>query len=231
MIEKRGFDKTAIDAMEVTSEHDGGRIMVGVRLPAGSRNWNLSWGRHSPSAKLIASVPASANVTARTGDGSIDVERITGTLDLHSGDGGIRAREVQGHLRASTGDGSIRLEEVDGSLDVDTGDGAIAASGTLTAVRARTGYGSVTIRAAPGSTAVTDWRITSGDGSVTLELPDGFGGELDARTGAGGIRMGDVSVSNVTRDRDRNAARGTLGSGGRTVQVRTGDGSITLRRF
>jgi len=47
-------------------------------------------------------------------------------------------------------------------------------------VHARSGDGSVSIRAEPGSEADADWDITTGDGSVTLEVPDGFGAELDA---------------------------------------------------
>jgi hypothetical protein len=101
----------------------------------------------------------------------------------------------------------------------------------LTTVRARSGDGSVTIHAGPGSTANADWDITTGDGSVTLALPDGFGAELDAHTGDGGIRMEDITLSNVTGKIGRNTLRGRLGSGGRNVRVRTGDGSITLKRI
>ncbi len=98
-------------------------------------------------------------------------------------------------------------------------------------MHARSGDGGVTIHAASGSAPAGDWDITTGDGSVTLELPDGFGGELDAHTGDGTIHMQDITVSNVTGKIAKNTVRGTLGSGGRAVRVRTGDGTITLRRF
>jgi hypothetical protein len=120
---------------------------------------------------------------------------------------------------------------VNGALDADTGDGSIAASGTFTRVHARSGDGGVTIHAASGSSASTDWDITTGDGSVTLELPDGFSGELDAHSGDGSVRLHDLTVSNVTGEISKHSVRGTLGSGGKLVRVRTGDGSITLRRF
>jgi DUF4097 and DUF4098 domain-containing protein YvlB len=231
IVERRGRDEAAADSIEVRSEQNGNRVRVEARRPDDSGAWDFASGRLWRSAKLIASVPASSNIVANSGDGSIDVEGITGNIDLRSGDGSIRARELKGELRVHTRDGSIRLEGVEGVLDVDTGDGAVVASGTFTAVRARTGDGSVTVQAAPGSAAVNDWNITSGDGSVTLELPDGFGGELDARTGDGGIRLDDLPVAALSRARDRNTLQGTLGPGGRTVRVRTGDGSITLRRF
>ena len=231
VVEKRGHDEAEVDTIEVSSEQDGNRIRLDVRVPDGSRNWNISFGRDWLSAKLIVSVPASANIVARSGDGSIDIERISGNVELRSGDGSIRGRELSGQLRAHTGDGSVRFEGVDGILDVDTGDGAVVASGKFTAVRARTGDGSVTVQAAPGSAAADDWNITSDDGSVTLELPNDFGGELDAHTGDGRIRLEDLSVSNLSERGDRSTVRATLGNGGRTVRVRTGDGSITLRRF
>ena len=117
-----------------------------------------------------------------------------------------------------------------GALDADTGDGAIVAEGTFTSVRARSGDGSVTIRADAGSSASAEWTITTGDGPVVLEVPDGFGGELDAHTGDGAIEVHDVTLSNVTGRISRNTVRGRLGSGGGPVRVRTGDGTITLRR-
>lgn len=232
VIEKRARDKADADTIEVHTEQNGNRVSIDARVPKGDRHWNVNIGwNNSRSAKLIVSVPAASNVQAKSGDGSIDIEKVTGTIDLRSGDGSIRARDLTGDLRAHTGDGSMKFEDVNGALDVDTGDGSIVAAGKFTSVRARSGDGSVTIHAAGGSTATADWNITTGDGSVTLELPDGFGGELDAHTGDGGIRMNDISVSNATGPLGKNTVRGTIGAGGRTVRVRTGDGSITLRRF
>lgn len=230
VIEKRARDKAEADTIEVRGEQNGNRVSVEARVPEAADNWGISWNNWR-SAKLIASVPVASNIMARSGDGSIDVERISGTFDLRSGDGSIRARDLTGDLRVHTADGSIRLDDVDGTLDVDTGDGSVTASGKFTTVRARTGDGGVTVQAAPGSAAADDWNITTGDGSVTLELPDGFNGELDAHTGDGGIRMQEITVSNVAGALGRNTVRGKIGSGGRTVRIRTGDGSITLRKF
>src|SRR5262249_17873746 len=100
----------------------------------------------------------------------------------------------------------------------------------ITRLRAKTGDGSVTIRAYAGSAAEGDWDIVTGDGSVIVELPDGFNAELDAHTGDGSIGLNDITVSNVSGKIARNNVRGRLGSGGANVRIRTGDGSITLRR-
>ena len=208
VIEKRGRDKGDVAALEVHAEQHGNRVEISVTQPKRDRVLHFN----NRSAKLIVSLPASSDVSAKSGDGSIDVERVAGHVHLRSGDGSIRGRMLGGDVEAHTGDGSIKLD------------------GTLTSVRVRTGDGSVTIRVESGSAPSADWDIVTGDGSVTLEVPDGFGAELDAHTGDGGIHVQDVTLSNVTGKIGKNSLRGRLGAGGPAVRVRTGDGSITLKR-
>ena len=211
VIEKRGRDHDDVAAIEVKAEQHGNRVEISVTEPKRDHS-GFNFHFNNRSARLIVSVPAASDVTAKSGDGSIDIEGVSGHAQLRSGDGSIRGRMLGGDVDANTGDGSIRL------------------AGKLTAVRVHTGDGSVTIRADSGSSAGADWDIVTGDGSVTLEVPDGFGAELDAHTGDGGIRMRDLTLSNVTGNIGKNSLRGRLGDGGRAVRVRTGDGSITLKR-
>jgi hypothetical protein len=229
IVERRAATKEAAAAINVESTQQGNRVSVNVRMPA-ARLFGLNW-LGGVSARLVVSVPASSDVRATSGDGSIDLERVSGTIALRSGDGSIHASDSSGNVTVSTGDGSIKLDGVDGALDANTGDGSVRVTGKLTSVHARSGDGSITVHAQPGSSASADWNITSGDGSVTLEIPDGFSADLDAHTGDGGINLDGVTVSNVTGTIGRNTARGQLGSGGKSLRVRTGDGSITLRRF
>ena len=210
VIEKRGRDHDDVATIEVKAEQRGNRIEITVTEPKHDRHgFNFHWSR---SARLIVSVPEASDVAAKSGDGSIDIERVAGHVQLRSGDGSIRGRMLGGDVEANTGDGSIKLD------------------GKLTSVRVHTGDGSVTIHADAGSSPAADWDITTGDGSVTLEVPEGFDAELDAHTGDGGIHMRDVTISNVTGTIGKNTVRGRLGDGGKAVRVRTGDGSITLKR-
>jgi DUF4097 and DUF4098 domain-containing protein YvlB len=211
VIEKRGRDKDDVSAIEVKAEQHGDRVEITVTEPKRDHN-GFNFHFHNRSAKLIVSVPTASDVSAKSGDGSIDIERVAGHVQLRSGDGSIRGRMLGGDVEANTGDGSIRLD------------------GKLTSVRVHTGDGSVTVHADSGSSPGADWDIVTGDGSVTLEVPDGFGAELDAHTGDGGIHMRDLTLSNVTGNIGKNSLRGRLGDGGRAVRVRTGDGSITLKR-
>jgi DUF4097 and DUF4098 domain-containing protein YvlB len=228
-IEKRAITKEAAATIEIHAMQSGNQVTVDAKVPKTS-----GFGIHfndSRSAKLIVSAPATSNLRASSGDGSITVERISGRLDLRSGDGSIRGRDLGGDVKAHTGDGSIRLDGMSGALDVDTGDGRVVVSGKLSTVRARSGDGGVTIHADSGSAPGGDWDIATGDGPITLEVPETFDAELDARTSDGGIRMNDITLSNVSGAIGKNSVRGQLGSGGRLVRLRTGDGSITLSRI
>ncbi len=227
-IEKHARSKEAADALQVDATQNGNTVTVAVRKPAGGIHFG--WGT-SASANLVVQMPASATLRASSGDGSILVEQISGRCDLRSGDGSITARDLRGDLKAHTGDGSLRLTNVAGAIDADSGDGSVYVDGKVSGVRVRTGDGSIEVRAAPGSSASLDWDITSGDGSVTLMLPDGFDGDLDAHTGDGHVEFEGVTVSEVSGEISKNSVRGKLGTGGRQVRVRTGDGSITLRRY
>lgn len=229
LVEKHAFNKQAAAAMTVSSSQDGNHVTVDATLPRRETLSSLFWGGLG-SAKLIVSVPAASDVEANTGDGSIDLQGVQGVLSLRSGDGSIRARQVSGTLAARSGDGSIRLDDIKGAVDVNTGDGSVVATGSFTGVRARSGDGSIGIRAQAGSATEADWDISSGDGSVTIEVPDNFGAELDAHTGDGRVHLDGVTLSNVSGELAPNRANGRLGAGGHTMRVRTGDGSILLKR-
>ncbi len=229
VVEKRAFAKEAAAGITVTSNQEANHISVDVKMPA-ERVFGWFVGGFG-SAKVILSLPAASDVEAATGDGSILLESVRGVISLRSGDGSIHARDVSGSIAARSGDGSIRLEDVTGIVDANTNDGSISVAGVLSNVRARSGDGGIGVRAQPGSKTEADWDIASGDGGVRLEIPEGFGAELEARTGDGGVRFDGITLSNVTAVGSRNRASGRLGAGGHTLRLRTGDGSILVRRI
>jgi len=207
-IEKRGPSKESLEELLIEATQTGNRVRVDVRS---KHDGGWHFGR-SANAKLIVSLPETSDVRARSGDGSIDVERLAGRVEL------------------SSGDGSIRAHDLNGDVDVRTGDGSITLDGKFGALKASSGDGSVRIHAGEGSNATGDWVVTTGDGSITMELPDGFNANIDAHTGDGRVHVENLTVSNVSGEIAKNSLKGQIGSGGRTVKLRTGDGSITLRR-
>ena len=229
-IEKRGPTREAVNALEIRTAQNGARVEVEVKRPRSERFTGVGF-YHVPTAKLIVSVPRETNVLARSGDGSIRIERVNGRMELRTGDGSVRASEISGDVIIHTGDGSVTVSDADGRLNVDTGDGGVTVNGRLKGLRIRTGDGSITYRGDFESRMEEDWDISTGDGSVTVYLPKGFNALLDAHTGDGSIRNELEIVGSAGEDRSerRRTLRGRLGDGGRTLRVRTGDGSIRLR--
>src|SRR5207253_1971442 len=124
---KRGTSKAATDTIEIHAEQDGSRITVEARVPS-SHGFRFNFSR---SARLIVSVPATADVSARSGDGSIDLDGVSGHLQLTSGDGGIHMTD-------------ITLSNVTGRIGRNSIKGRLGSGGRT--VRVRTGDGSINLR-------------------------------------------------------------------------------------
>ena len=234
IVEKQAQDDTLLQQIVVEQSQDGDTVTLRVRGPAGGGHDGIQIGVvYSPGAKLRVAVPKAVALDLRSGDGSITVEDVTGAVTMRSGDGSIVGLRVSGDVRATTDDGSIRLRETTGKVDVETQDGSVVVNGTFTALRAKTGDGSVRIAAEKGSAVESDWLIETDDGSVEVRLPEGLAADVDAATSDGSIRSSYPGLTVPERsedDEDRGDSgrqlKATLGTGGKVLRVRTGDGTI-----
>lgn len=227
-IEKRGKDKEAVSKIVVTAEQHGNRIEVLAKHPGGATTFSFG-SFTSPTAKFIVSIPKKSDIFATTGDGSIRIERVDGKISLRSGDGSIRAIETAGELSAESGDGSIEVEDVTGKTEIRTGDGSIRLSGMPVSLRARSGDGSIVLRIRSGVAMADDWSVQTGDGSISVSLPDDFSAEIEADPGSDGRAHSDLRLINLTGGtNEKRVLRGRLGQGGHQFVLRTGDGTIRL---
>lgn len=234
IVEKQAQDESLLQQIVVEKSQDGDAVTLRVRGPAQSGTSGIQIGIvYSPGAKLRVALPKTGTLDLRSGDGSISVEDVSGTLVLRSGDGAIVGLRLSGDVRARTDDGSIRLREMTGRVDVETLDGSVVVNGTFTHLRAKTGDGSVRIGAERGSALQDDWVVETNDGSVEVRLPDGVAAVIDASTSDGSIRstypgltVPERSEGDDERSADGRELKATLGAGGKTLRVRTGDGTI-----
>ena len=192
--------------IRVEERQTGDSVEIEVRYP--HHDWVVGW--RSARVDIIIQMPREGRVNLHTGDGKIDVAELKGDMDLH------------------TGDGSINLDGVDGKLHATTGDGHIQANGRFDELALKTGDGHVEVRAKSGSSLAAGWRLETGDGSVSLEVPGDLAADVDLHTGDGHIDL-DVPVQAEGRIR-RNEIHGKLNGGGSLLTIRTGDGSIHLRK-
>lgn len=230
-IEKRAQDKDIVDKIQVTAEQKGDVINVDVRYSGTSRYIGIGVFT-SPRARLIVNAPRKVNVTARTGDGSIVIDRIEGRIELKTADGTVRATETSGSLLVESGDGSIRIEDVAGIVEARTDDGTVRVTGVPSSLRVRSGDGSLVLRVRRGAIMTDDWMITTRDGSIVAELPEGFNALIEAEPGSGDRARSDLELlDQVGGTREQRTLRGRLGTGGKVLTLRTGDGSIRITNY
>ncbi|HTT19917.1 MAG TPA: DUF4097 family beta strand repeat-containing protein [Candidatus Sulfotelmatobacter sp.] len=213
------WDQNTIEARVITSHYKigeggirvderqtGDSVEIEVHYP--HHNFNVEWGQHR--VDIIVQMPREGRANLRTGDGKIEVAGLKGEMDLH------------------TGDGSINLDGVDGKLHATTGDGHIQANGRFDELGLKTGDGHVDVRAKNGSSLAGGWRLETGDGSVSLEVPGDLSADVDLHTSDGHIDL-DMPVTTEGKIR-QNEIHGKLNGGGSLLTIRTGDGSIHLRK-
>lgn len=192
--------------IRVEEHQTGDSVEIEVRYP--HHNFNIEWGQHK--VDIIIEMPREGRVNLRTGDGKIDIAGLKGEMDLHSGDGSENVEGVDGKLRATTGDGHITAHGRFDELELKTGDGHVEA------------------RAASGSSLAAGWRLETGDGNVSLEVPGELSADVDLHTSDGHIDL-DMPITTEGKIR-QNEVRGKLNGGGSLLTIRTGDGSIHLRK-
>jgi hypothetical protein len=216
-VDIRGGDLNWIEARVVTTgwkirsgevsvvEHQTGNIVdIAVRVP---REYFTIGNR---SVQIYLTVPRQLAAVIRTSDGH------------------IAATSLGGDLRLNSGDGRIDAQQIDGILDAETGDGRMEVSGRFDRLNLRTNDGHMVVKIAAGSKISSPWRIQTGDGSVEIGLADNLNLDLDAHTGDGHITV-DLPVT-ASHQQGENTFRGKINAGGPQLLVRTGDGSIHVRR-
>jgi DUF4097 and DUF4098 domain-containing protein YvlB len=241
-VEKRAMEQTLLDEIKIDAQQSGDKVTVKVTGPSRHDRGGVTIGVHvSPTARLRVAVPRTLTLNAHSGDGSIRAEAVDGRIVLTTTDGSVVGSRLGGDIQIRTGDGSIRLDQITGKVDLETTDGSIGLEAKPTVLKARTGDGSIRVRLEPDSAMAENWELATSDGTITLALPMDFNAELDAETSDGTVRVersilpddrageGEGDNRDDRRER-RRTLRATLGDGGKTFRIRSGDGSIRIER-
>lgn len=130
------------------------------------------------------------------------------------------------HFAGRTVNGGITAEGLGGDVLANTVNGSVRASGSGV-VRGETVNGSLFARLGRA-----DWKgdlsYSTVNGSITVELPEDANAEVSASTVNGGIEA-DFPLA-IKGKWGPKSARGTLGSGGRSLDLETVNGAIKLRK-
>lgn len=195
-VKKGRRDDPARVRIEVV-EHAGGVTLCAV-YPSRSRpnecrpgsRGRLGAERNDVSVDFALRVPAGIALTARTVNGRVEVEDLTGPVSAHT---------VNGSVQVATSE-RAEARTVNGSIDVEMGSASWSEPISLETV----------------------------NGSVTVTLPADVNAEVRASSVNG--RVSTEFPLEVPRTWHGGRARGTLGSGGSSLDVETVNGSIRIRR-
>jgi hypothetical protein len=179
------------------------------------------------SVRYTIAMPRSLRLRASTGNGELSVDRAGSELELHTGNGGIHIGQTEGRVVAATGNGDLEVESARGPVKASTGNGRVFVSTSAGPVSATTGNGDIDVRMQSLSNA-SDMDFRSGSGAVRVTLPADFNGDVDASTGNGDLHT-DFAIKLIGR-LDPQHMRGTIGNGGRTIHLQTGNGRLEIRK-
>jgi DUF4097 and DUF4098 domain-containing protein YvlB len=204
--------------------------VISTRYKIGEGGLQVEGHQNGDSVEITVRYPHHG-MTFDTGNHRVDINihmPREGKVDLHTGDGKIEISNFKGEMNLRSGDGSQNIEGVDGKLRASTGDGHITANGRFDELELKTGDGHVEARAGTGSSVAGEWRVETGDGNVTLEVPGNLAADVALHTGDGRI---DLDLPVMTEGKlKQNEVHGKLNGGGHLMTIHTGDGSIHLRK-
>ena len=165
--------------------------------------------RRDVRVRFIVRVPAGVRVSAGTVNGEMSVRDVSSE---------VRASTVNGRVRVSNVGGPVRASTVNGGIDVTTSRGPVNAS---------TVNGGIDVRMAAIS-GDGEMKFNTVNGSISLEMPPSIDANVEMETMHGSISS-DFPVQLSGRFGPRHA-RGTIGRGGRNIELETLNGSVELRK-
>ena len=254
-IEVRGWDKDEVvikgvkigtgshsdnlDDIRVEMSRQGSEVRVELIRP--KRLVSFGWGKLQVNYELYA--PRGFSVELDVAHGSTTLSEFDGSVMVKGAHGKFRGDEfgsnlvlewahgstvvdgVNGNVNLSGRHGSTKIKRVGGDLVADTSHGNLTAESLDGAVTVESSHGSV--RVSDNRSPVHPYRISSSHGSITLDLPDDAGMDLDASVAHGSIRS-DRNLD-IRKKRNRASVNQALNSGGPSVVLEARHGSIKIQ--
>lgn len=161
---------------------------------------------------------------ATTSGGSIELNGCEGPLKVDTSGGRIDASDGSGSLEARTSGGSIVVRNFAGDAKVETSGGRLDFENINGKIVGRTSGGSISAKLkgpVPG-----DVTLETSAGSIDVMVPADAGLDVEAEASSG--RVTSELPFTGTRS-DRESMKGKINGGGKSLVLRSGAGSISIR--
>lgn len=161
---------------------------------------------------------------ATTSGGSIELNACEGPLKVDTSGGRIDATDGNGSLEARTSGGSIVVRNFSGDTKVETSGGRLNFENVNGKIFGRTSGGSITAKLK--SPVPGDVNLETSAGAIELMVPADAGLDIEAEASSGRV----TSELPFTGTRtDRESMKGKINGGGKSVVLRSGAGSISIK--
>ena len=199
--EKEGRDRDRVDVEDLSS---GDRVELRSRYPEhcncqASVNFNVQVPR---GAKYSFDKISSAS-------GDVEIRQVAGEINGRSASGDVTVEDVQGNINASSASGNVRVTKATGTVNAHSASGDVEVD--LAGIK---GTGSM--------------EFTSASGDVRVKAPASLDADVDMSCISGDIKTDFALQVEKAEHGPRRAAHGRLGSGSRTVKIRSASGDVSL---
>jgi DUF4097 and DUF4098 domain-containing protein YvlB len=161
---------------------------------------------------------------ATTSGGSIELNGCDGPLKVDTSGGRIEAIDGTGSLEARTSGGSIVVRNFGGDAKVETSGGRLAFENINGKIFGRTSGGSISARLK--SPVPGDVNLETSAGSIDVLVPPDAGLDIEAEASSGRVTS-DLPFTGTRTDRD--SMKGKINGGGKSLVLRSGAGSISIK--
>ncbi len=237
----RGASDEEMDQLEFSFDEERGQVSVlGKFMDESSRRWN----RSKFNIHMRIEVPEKFNIDLNTAGGSVSVDDLIGTVDAKTSGGSLSFGRINGPVNGRTSGGSISLKGSNGDASLNTSGGSITLGQIRGNVEAETSGGSITIEEVQGSVNAStsgggirayiskqptaDSRLSTGGGSVTVELDPSIKVNVSAQASGGSVKTQNLDID-VTGKKTRTRLQGEMNGGGPMLELRTSGGGVTLK--
>lgn len=231
-------DSSELQEVRVKVDVNGNVASITTETPGGVwGNYGANYTIHLPSNTVVSRARSTngrisaedltGGGTLNSTNGRISLNRDNGNFDVHTTNGSIEFEDCSGSERAETTNGSLRGTLKAGAFDVHSVNGPV--DFTLSKpqadqeLRASTTNGSIQVTL--DQFAGNPMHLETTHGSITLRLPHDTDARLDARTTVARITS-ELPIS--AEESDRHELRGQLGKGGPSISAQTTTGSIRI---
>jgi hypothetical protein len=161
---------------------------------------------------------------ATTSGGSIELNACEGPLKVDTSGGRIDAMDGNGSLEARTSGGSIVVRNFSGDTKVETSGGRLSFENVNGKIFGRTSGGSISAKLK--SPVPGDVNLETSAGAIELMVPPDAGLDIEAEASSGRVTSELPFMGTRT---DRESMKGKINGGGKSVVLRSGAGSISIK--